>query len=345
MEMTEARAPAKRPATKPKLRHRPTTPLHVYVAGGADGRDTGLDNDFGDGGVSETPSEDHERQPAVVQALLNLNLDIVQVAVTDHATFALTSNGRVWGVHQQGDDGVIGFLKDLIEHKAKVHPDELIARAPTPVPGLKDIQEIATGCNHVLALTRTGNVYAWGSGHHGELGRRLVYRHRFESLTPAPYPSPRTPYVEEGSVENLHISHPVEVKTLEGIDVRLMAGGLHHSIACTGDGRVLVWGRCDDSQMGASLAKIPDLKAVFIAAGTDNCFVADPEGNMYSWGFSEDFRTGLGTEESIKAPTRISDGEMPAHTPKFAASRGSFTVFTSGTILQADLGSSRSSVT
>lgn len=144
MEMTEARAPAKRPATKPKLRHRPTTPLHVYVAGGADGRETGLDNDFGDGGVSvpvrhpffelqddavvqvavgqrhtaaltrdgavltwgcndfyalgrETPSEDYERQPAAVQALLNLNLDIVQVAVTDHATFALTSNGRVWG--------------------------------------------------------------------------------------------------------------------------------------------------------------------------------------------------------------------------------------------------------
>lgn len=188
---------------------------------------------------------------------------------------------------------MIGFLKDLIEHKTKVHPDELIARAPTPVPGLKDIQELATGCNHVLALTRTGNVYAWGSGHHGELGRRLVYRHRFESLTPRTISLPKNAIVrifagfyhsfaidqkgrvwawglnnfcqagiptsvEEGSVENLHISHPVEVKTLEGIDVRLMAGGLHHSIACTGDGRVLVWGRCDDSQMGASLAKVKD---------------------------------------------------------------------------------------
>lgn len=144
---------AKKPNPKSKLNQRSTVPLHVYIAGGSDIRETGLDGDFRDielgvattdGGVSvpvrhphlnlednavvqisvgqkhtaaltqegtvltwgsndfyalgrDTPSVGHEGWPDVVQALVNLNVEIVQVAATDHATFALTSNGRVYG--------------------------------------------------------------------------------------------------------------------------------------------------------------------------------------------------------------------------------------------------------
>lgn len=144
---------AKKANPKSKLNQRSTTPLHIYVAGGSDIRETGLGGEFRDvepdvvtteGAVSvpvrqprlnlednaivqisvgqkhtaaltqkgtvltwgsndfyalgrDTPSVGHEGWPEVVQALVNLKLEIVQVAATDHATFALTSNGRVYG--------------------------------------------------------------------------------------------------------------------------------------------------------------------------------------------------------------------------------------------------------
>ena len=70
-----------------------------------------------------------------------------------------------------------------------------------------------------------------------------------------------------------------------------------------------------------------DLKAEFVAAGTDNCFAIDLDGQLYAWGFSENFRTGLATEDSVKEPTRIADEHLSKLTTKFVASRGSFAFF------------------
>lgn len=203
-------------------------------------------------------------------------------------TFHPNANGGI-----QGDDSIIGFTKELIEHKTRVRPDELAATAPTRVPVLRDITHLAAGSNHVLALTRTGNVYAWGSGHQGELGRRLVYRHRYESLTPRTVSLPKNQITsifagfshnfaidkrgrvwawglnnfgqtgipaedEEEGMQKMHVTHPVRVKSLEKIRVKTIAPGLHHSVACTEDGKVLVWGRCDTDQVGASLDYVPE---------------------------------------------------------------------------------------
>ena len=43
--------------------------------------------------------------------------------------------------------------------------------APTKVPGLSQIEDIACGNWHVLALDVNGNVFSCGSNKHGELGR------------------------------------------------------------------------------------------------------------------------------------------------------------------------------
>lgn len=193
----------------------------------------------------------------------------------------------------QGDDSIIGFTKELIEHKTRARPEELAASAPTRVPALRDITHLAAGSNHVLALTSTGNVYAWGTGNQGELGRRLVYRHRYESLTPRTVSLPKNQIAsifagfshnfaidkrgrvfswglnnfgqtgipaedEEEQGENMHVTHPVRVESLERMGVRAVAPGLHHSVACAEDGRVMVWGRCDAEQVGASLEFVPE---------------------------------------------------------------------------------------
>lgn len=169
--------------------------------------------------------------------------------------------------------------------------------APVRIEGLRNIKELSAGMNHVLALTESGDVYAWGSGQQAQLGRRLVQRHQYESLTPRMVDLPKKGIVKifagfnhsfaldrRGQVwtwglnnfgqtgipandENLHIGNPTLVQGLKGYAIVHIAGGFHHSLACTEEGQVLAWGRCDGSQMGMSTSTIPDEKFLFDSRG------------------------------------------------------------------------------
>ncbi|OHE91325.1 hypothetical protein CORC01_13354 [Colletotrichum orchidophilum] len=278
-----------------------------------------------------------ESTPGLV--LFKYDVDIVQVATTNSACFTLTAQGNVygWGSFAAGD-GNFGFLYDK--------PPQTIEPEPVLIPGLENIVELAGGANHVLALTKDGDVFAWGSGEQNELGRRLLARRRFESLVPqrVGLPRHRTVKVFAGSHHSFAIDvhgkvwafglnnfgqcgiptredtgfttiiTPTIVKSLEKHSIHHMACGLHHSIACTDKGEVLVWGRCDDGQMGIDLNIVPhdDIildsrvqSAVFVAAGIDNCFAVSRHGEVLAWGFSASYNTGLGTTDTVGEPTEI----------------------------------------
>ena len=47
------------------------------------------------------------------------------------------------------------------------------------------------------------------------------------------------------------------MESLKGYKISEIRGGNHHSVACTEDQKLLVWGRCDDSQMGIELDEVP----------------------------------------------------------------------------------------
>ncbi|EXF86573.1 hypothetical protein CFIO01_06835 [Colletotrichum fioriniae PJ7] len=315
-------------------------------------------------------------------------VDIVQVATTNSACFALTSEGTVYGWgsfavslscsvpfprvlanNPQGGDGNFGFLYDK--------PPKTTELLPVHIPGLSDIVELAGGANHVLSLTHDGDVFAWGSGEQNELGRRLLARRRFESLIPQRVGLPRhqTAKIFAGSHHSFAIDvhgkvwafglnnfgqcgvptredtgfttimSPTVVKSLEGYSIHHIACGLHHSIACTDEGEVFVWGRCDDGQMGIDLNALPhdDIifdsrerprvlnvptvvpgmllsalglstktnqplvvpSADFVAAGIDNCFVVSRGGDMFAWGFSASHNTGLATTDTVREPTEM----------------------------------------
>lgn len=175
--------------------------------------------------------------------------------------------------------------------------EERFQKTPIRIEGLKDIKELSTGVNHVLALTESGDVYAWGSGQQAELGRRLVQRHQFESLIPRMVDLPRKGIVKaiagfnhnfaidkEGQVwtwglnnfgqtglaaneESLHVGIPMVIDGLKEHKIRHVAGGFHHSLACTEDGKVLAWGRCDDSQMGMDVSVLPEEHFLFDSRG------------------------------------------------------------------------------
>lgn len=90
-------------------------------------------------------------------------------------------------------------------------------------------------------------MYAWGLNNFGQTG------------------IPAEDDEEDGN--NMHVNHPAMVEALEGLRVRSIAVGNNHSVACTEDGRVMVWGRCDREQVGASLDLVPENVLLFDERG------------------------------------------------------------------------------
>ncbi|KAG5974843.1 hypothetical protein E4U55_008002 [Claviceps digitariae] len=322
-----------------------------------------------------------ESIPLPAEGLSHRGLRIAQVAATDNATFALTNSGLVygWGTFH-ASDGVYGFLRERIQKRETPNYDGRFQASPVRIEGLRNIKELSAGMNHVLALTTSGDVYAWGSGQQAQLGRRLVQRHQYESLTPRMVDLPKKGIVKifagfnhsfaldrQGHVwtwglnnfgqtgipatdENLHIGNPTMVQGLEGYAIRHMAGGFHHSLACTEDGQVLAWGRCDGGQSGMDLSAIanekclfdsrgrprillspiiiPAITATFVAAGIDNSLAIDRTGTVSCWGFSENFRTGLGTQKTVETPTELVGKGVVNSGFTHAGCGGQFTVMT-----------------
>lgn len=95
------------------------------------------------------------------------------------------------------------------------------------------IVRIFAGFHHSFAIDNKGSVWTWGLNNFGQTG------------IPA----------DEGG---LCVELPRVVDSLKGRRITNMAGGFHHSLACTENGRVLGWGRCDDAQLGIAVASLPD---------------------------------------------------------------------------------------
>ncbi|KAI8288113.1 Delta-1-pyrroline-5-carboxylate dehydrogenase [Colletotrichum sp. SAR11_240] len=315
-----------------------------------------------------------ESTPAAVN--FEEKIDVAQVAATNSAGFALTAAGKVYGWGSfAGGDGNFGFLHEK--------PPKTTERLPVVIPGLTDIKELAGGSDHILALTNDGNVFAWGSGEQNELGRRILARRRFETLVPqrVGLPKNKTTKIFAGSHHSFAIDttgkvwgfglnnfgqcgistredtgfttviSPTVIKSLEGYKIRHIGCGLHHTVASTEEGEVLVWGRADDGQMGMPLetlpedhiifdsrdrprvlnvpAVVPDLKAVFVAAGIDNCYTISKEGDMHAWGFSASYNTGLATTDTVKTPTLVRSKQLGEKKLNFIDAGGQFAVATS----------------
>lgn len=157
---------------------------------------------------------------------------------------------------------------------------------------VKDVTHIACGANHVLALTKKGEVWTWGSGEQNQLGHRIVERRKYDSL------SPKLLRIGSGKVRIIGCGHyhsfavdalkrvwvwglnsfgqagipneagrdgaivfsVVRMETLKLAQdeiIESITGGAHHSTAVTSLGRCFVWGRIDGNQMGLDISQIP----------------------------------------------------------------------------------------
>uniref|UniRef100_A0A3P9H7K7 Uncharacterized protein n=1 Tax=Oryzias latipes TaxID=8090 RepID=A0A3P9H7K7_ORYLA len=90
-------------------------------------------------------------------------IGILKMACGTQFSVALTKDGKVFTF---GQDRLIG----LPEGRARNH------NRPQQVPGLSGvhIQDVAVGAEHTLALSSTGDVYAWGSNSEGQVHRQSL---------------------------------------------------------------------------------------------------------------------------------------------------------------------------
>jgi len=171
-------------------------------------------------------------------------------------TVALTSAGQVWawggnGYGQLGGGGA----------KVRLAPERV------RLPGMARVGEIAVGQDHVLALTREGDIYAWGRNHHGQLG--------------------------DGS--RSHRSTPVRVP-LQG--AAHLGAGNAFSAAVTATGAVFTWGRATHRHSGHASGASPDgditqarslplpdgVKAAMVDAGQRHLIVLTDRGDLLTFG-------------------------------------------------------------
>jgi hypothetical protein len=93
------------------------------------------------------------------------------------------------------------------------------APAPVHAPGLRQVVQVSAGTGHSLAVTARGEMWAWGSDEHGQLGLGGCCRTR------------------------VAVPAPVRVRRLPPIVSA--AAGTCHSVAASCDGRAYAWGHGD----------------------------------------------------------------------------------------------------
>ncbi|OIW24638.1 RCC1/BLIP-II protein, partial [Coniochaeta ligniaria NRRL 30616] len=306
------------------------------------------------------------------------NTTFVQVVGSDSASFALTSEGKVygWGTFR-ASDGILGFTEKIHEQPR-----------PTLLPELKKIKQLATGTNHVLALDDKGKIFAWGDGAQNQLARKVFEREILQSLRPVgignlPLRGAKPVKITCGSYHSFvldsqgrvfgwglnqygQVGHrydpqdestkvqlkPRLVEALADYKIKDIAGGEHHSVACTEDGKVLTFGRVEghllgldedvynedntvyeeknDQKLPHSLFKPIPLEDVppvaSVAVGVDTSFAVTTEGQVYSWGFSVGFQTGQGQTDDVEEPTLIDNTAIRGKKVIFAGSGGPYSV-------------------
>jgi alpha-tubulin suppressor-like RCC1 family protein len=197
---------------------------------------------------------------------------ITRVSAGANHSLAVDSLGRVWawGVNSNGQLG-----------------DNSTTQRSAPVLlsgfGGASIAAVAAGRYHSLALTTTGQVYAWGYNGSGQLGdntttQRLV---------------------------------PTAVSSLTGVTA-ISAGGAH-SLALKPTGVVWAWGSGAQVGDGAGVNRLVPVAVqgglsgvVQVSAGESHSLALTYDGSVWAWGANGNGQIGDGTTTTRLLPVRVS---------------------------------------
>jgi alpha-tubulin suppressor-like RCC1 family protein len=168
------------------------------------------------------------------------------------------------------------------------------------------VTAVASGADHSLALTSTGQVLAWGWNYDGELGNGT--------------------FSTSGC---FCIPSPVQVSLPSGTTVTAVAGGADHSLALTSTGQVLAWGFNGSGQLGNGTStnnstpvavSLPSGTIITAIAGGDaHSLALTSTGQVLAWGYNGQGQLGNGTTTRSSTPVAVS---LPSGTTVTAIAGG-----------------------
>lgn len=137
-----------------------------------------------------------------------------KVVLGESYIIALEEGGQVrsWG-------------KDLRNYCLGLGEDQQQADTPQKIDGLKDVTDIQMGQDHVVALTRDGEVYCWGKDDKGQLGRGQTQ-------------------------EQEYAARPQKVEALNNEQIMQIAVVRNSTFALSTSGIVYAWGDNKDNVLG-----------------------------------------------------------------------------------------------
>ncbi|HEY5110200.1 MAG TPA: MBG domain-containing protein, partial [Acidimicrobiales bacterium] len=243
-----------------------------------------------------------------VQVTAPVGQSFATMATGGAFSVGLTTSGRVysWGagsLGQLGDGAKVGST-------APVPVDVATPSGGPPVV----VTAVAAGGAHALALTSTGQVYAWGADLFGQLGNGTT----------------------------IPVDVPTPVTAPAGVTFTAIAAGGDHSLALTSTGQVYAWGANTRGQLGdgtttsrttpTPVAAPAGVTFSALAAGTAHSLAVAADGSVYSWGFDASGQLGTGTTADAATPQQVS---MPAGAPVASVAAGgshSLALTTSGLV-------------
>ncbi|KAG8786589.1 hypothetical protein FRC15_011137 [Serendipita sp. 397] len=235
-------------------------------------------------------TEELSATPHIVEALVEQKFRAVAVEAGDCTGAALSDKGelRIWGTFRSPEGQKAFSSTEQSKDGAARAPGASETLHPVSLPGFKNIQiaAISAGANHVIALTTDGLVYGWGSSEQGQVGRKVLSRHRKNGMEPERLDIREAVVIGTGSyhsfavdksgtvwawglnswgqlgfksapsvtdaihytIEDVPALHPDTI----GSRVVQIAGGEHHSLFRLEDGRIFAVGRNDGGQLGVS---------------------------------------------------------------------------------------------
>ncbi|MGI5149668.1 RCC1-like domain-containing protein [Plantactinospora sp. CA-294935] len=265
------------------------------------------------------------------------------VAAGYHHGLVATSTGGVlgWGANGNGQLGDGTTTSRAIP-------------VPVSLPAGTVVTAVAAGLAHSLALTDTGQVYAWGRNGAGQLGDgttvsrtspvpvslptgvtiTAIAAYNVHSLglttTGQVYAWGNNTYGQLGDGTTVSRSTPVPVSLPAGTTATGLAAGGFHSLARTAAGPVLAWGYNSVGQLGdgsttSRSTPVPvslpgGTTVTSLAAGLLHSLAVTSTGQALAWGSNSVGQLGDGTITNRSTPVSVS---LPAGTTVTAVAGGS----------------------
>src|SRR6202042_3854447 len=248
-----------------------------------------LDGQLGDGGTASSSV------PVVVSGgAIPAGTTFTKIAAGASFSLALSSTGQLYG----WGDNLFGQVGNGSTTGSPVLAPALVSGGA--IPAGTTITQIAAGAVDSLALSSTGQVYAWGFDTNGELGN--------------------------GSMSSSPV--PVSVSVPIGTTFTQIAAGGYHGLALSSTGKVYAWGLNEYGELGngtqtgslVPVAVSSGLTFSQITAGEAHSLALSSSGRVYAWGDNDGGELGNNTTTSSPVPFAVS---LPATTTLDALARGS----------------------